>query len=165
MRHWLVSSTRKAIPVSLTGVRFRANPTTEQKKTLSQWMGCARFVWNAKCEEQEYLYRFAQKYLSSTTRIPVDQTYAQFKNPELSPWLSDCPSIILRNTAYVWRNTFGSFLKGDCGRPRRKKKGGSESIWLTSELFRFECDRLFIGSKTNNVGFLVFKAHRAFQKP
>jgi transposase len=29
----------------LTGIQLRAYPTNHQKLILSQWMGCARFVW------------------------------------------------------------------------------------------------------------------------
>ncbi len=156
--------------MSLVGVKFRSNPNAEQKKVLSQWMGCARFVWNAKCEENDYFYRFKQKYLPLNQKTPIDQSYAQFKSPDLSPWLSNCPSQILRNTMCTWRETMSDFLKGQCGRPQKKKKSDGGSIWLTSELFRFEPSsgakkRLFIGSKTNNIGYLDFVSHRYFSEP
>lgn len=156
--------------MSLTGINFRANPKPEQKKVLSQWMGCARFVWNAKCEENDYLYKFKQKFLPLNTKTPIDQSYAQFKSAELSPWLSDCPSQILRNTMCTWRETMGNFFKSRCGRPKKKKKADGGSIWLTSELFRFDLAangkrRLFIGTKTNNIGYLDFIAHRDFLEP
>ncbi|MFK0572790.1 helix-turn-helix domain-containing protein, partial [Endozoicomonas sp.] len=35
----------------LQGIRLKANPTNRQKLILSQWMGCARFIWNGKCDE------------------------------------------------------------------------------------------------------------------
>lgn len=108
--------------MSLVGVKFRSNPNAEQKKVLSQWMGCARFVWNAKCEENDYFYRFKQKFLPLNQKTPIDQSYSQFKNGELSPWLSKCPSQILRNTMCTWRETMSDFFKGQCGRPQRKKK-------------------------------------------
>ena len=46
----------------LTGIRLRANPTENQKLILNQWMGCARFIWNAKCKEEAYYNTFARKY-------------------------------------------------------------------------------------------------------
>ena len=45
----------------LTGIRLRANPTPHQKQVLSQWMGCARSIWNAKVDERYYC-TFARKY-------------------------------------------------------------------------------------------------------
>jgi putative transposase len=154
----------------LMGIKFLASPTKSQKQWLSRCMGCARFIWNAKCEEQEYLTRFARRYLPMGTYPKVDQTYSQYKNEELSPWLSECPSQILRNSASNWYTTHQNFLRGQCGRPKRKKKSNEESVHLTRELFRFEkcadgITRLFIGTKTNNIGFLQIKIHSSYQKP
>jgi putative transposase len=132
-------------------------------------MGCARFVWNAKCEDDYYLRTFARKYLPLGTYPPIDQQTSKYKT-ELSPWLKDCPSQILRNTATNWKATYTRFLKGECGRPVRKKKSDKGSIHLTRELFDFRVckdgvTRLFIGSKTNNIGFLPVKLHARFNTP
>jgi putative transposase len=156
---------RRQVDMALTGVQFRAYPTPEQKKALSQWMGCARFVWNAKCEEQSYLYHFKQRYLPVNTRTPVDQSYAQFKCKELSPWLFECPSVLLRNTMATWKDTQFKFLKGQCGRPKRKKKGDRDAVWLPSELFSFSDGKLRIGGAKYNLGDLRIKAHRFFRAP
>ena len=153
----------------LTGVRFRAYPKAEQKSRLSQWMGCARFIWNAKCEEDHYLRSFAKKYLPVGVFPEINQKFAQYKNPELSHWLSDCPSQVLRNSTTNWYRTYKRFLKGLCGRPKRKKKREKQSVQLTRELFRFEKAEgkweLFIGTKKNNIGLLQFKPHRPFDIP
>ena len=154
----------------LTGIKLKANPTMEQKKILSQWMGCARFVWNAKCDEHKYYSTYARKYCPVGTFAPVDQKAAQFKSKELTPWLSDCPSQILRNSAVNWYSTYQKFMKGICGKPKRKPKTDKGSVYLTNELFRFDVcpdgvTRLFVGTKTNNIGYLSFKTHRQFNHP
>lgn len=153
-----------------TGIRLKANPTGSQKQTLSQWMGCARVIWNAKCDEHRYYSTFAKKHFPLGTYAPLDQTFALFKDKELTPWLSECPSQILRNEAVKWYQTYQRFFKKLGGRPKRKKKTDRGSIHLTRELFRFEkcadgLTRVFIGSKTNNIGLLSFKAHRSFGEP
>lgn len=156
--------------MSLTGVKFRAYPTTAQKRVISQWMGSSRFIYNAKCSEDWYFRTFLRKSLSLTgQKIPVDQTYSQFKS-EATPWLSECPSQILRNTAVIWYKAYQNFFSGRSGRPRPKKKGQRDSIWLTSELFSLAQDesgqwKLFIGTKTNHIGYLSFYAHRCFHLP
>jgi len=154
----------------LVGIKLQAHPTENQKLVLSQWMGCARYVWNAKCEEDRYLTAFARKYMPVNTHAPVDQKYSQYKDRDLSPWLYDCPSQILRNSATNWYRTYIKFMQGGCGKPRKKKKRAAGSVHLTRELFRFEvCDdgvtRLFIGTKTNNIGYLSIKTHRKFKEP
>jgi len=161
--------------MSLCGVKFLAHPTEEQKLVLSQWMGCARFIYNAKCEEDEYYRKFLWSSLALTgERIPVDQSYSQFKT-ELTPWLSECPSQILRNSAVRFYQAYQRFFQGLSACPRKKKKGHRDSIWLTRELFKLESFideksgqtkyKLFIGTKTNNIGYLDFYAHRDFFAP
>jgi len=161
--------------MSLCGVKFLANPTKEQKLVLSQWMGCARFIYNAKCDQDEYYRTFLKHSLSLTgEKTPIDQTYSQFKS-ELTPWLADCPSQILRNSAARFYQAYQRFFQGLSARPRKKKKGHHDSIWLTRELFKLESFvdeksketkyKLFIGTKTNNIGYLDFYAHRDFFQP
>ncbi|MBI4853214.1 MAG: transposase [Acidobacteria bacterium] len=161
--------------MSQQGIKFKANPTSEQKLILSQWMGCARFIYNAKCDEDQYLRTFLRHSLSLTgEKIPIDQTYSQFKT-ELTPWLKDCPSQILRNSAVRWYEAYQRYFQGLAARPTKKKKGKKDSIWLTRELFQIEIVfapktkqknyQLFIGTKTNNIGYLNFVAHRDFLEP
>ena len=150
----------------LTGIRLQAHPTSRQKQILSQWMGCARYVWNARCGEDRYYSTYARKYCPIGTYAPVDTKTAQFKDKELSPWLYDCPSQIIRNSATRYK-TYQKFMGGLCGKPHRKRKTDRGSIYLTNELFRFDvCEdgvtRLFIGTKTNNIGYLSFKSHKSF---
>lgn len=133
-------------------------------------MGCAKKIWNAKCEENLYYTTFARKYYPTGTYAPVDQTTAQFKDSELTPYLYDCPSHILRNSASNWYQTYRKFIKGQCGKPKIKKRSARGSIHLTSELFQFiqgadGVTRLFIGLKTRNIGFLSFKVHRQVGAP
>ena len=154
----------------LTGIKLRAYPTEHQRLILSQWMGCARYIWNAKCIENKYYSTFARKYCSIDVFAPIDQTTSQFKDEELSPWLKHCPFSILGHSATNWYSTYVNFMRGKNGKPTIKKKNEKQSIHLTRELFEFKkCDdgniRLFVGTKTNNIGFLSFKKHKNFNIP
>ena len=115
--------------MSLTGIKLRAYPTSEQGETLSQWLGCARFIYNAKCDDDQYFRMFLYKSLSLTgDKVPVDQTYAQYKT-ELTPWLDNCPAIILRNSTVNWYQAYQRYFQGLSGRPTRKKKGSHSSMY------------------------------------
>ena len=154
----------------LTGVKCLVFLTREQKMIISRWFGCYRFIWNAKCEEEKYQRSFAKRYLPIGTYPKVDQTFSQYKNKELSPWLFLVPSQLLRNSVTNWHKTYKNFLKGLCGKPICKRKTTYDSIHLTRELFSFEkCldgnIRLFIGTKTNNIGYIVIKKHKKFKEP
>lgn len=153
----------------ITGIKFACHPTDAQKEILSQWMGCARFIWNAKCDEDRYLRSFARRYLPVGTFPKIDQSYSQYKT-ELTPWLSEVPSQILRNSVVTWYSTYQNFLKGRCGRPQHKRKDGSGSLRLTRELFQLERANsgtwtLWVGTKTRPLGKLAFTAHRGFKAP
>ncbi|QOW42900.1 MULTISPECIES: RNA-guided endonuclease TnpB family protein [Acinetobacter] len=154
----------------LTGIRLRVYPTEHQKLILSQWMGCARFVWNAKCDEDKYFRGFARKFATFDHYYETqDQKYAHFKSDEISSWLANCPSTIQKNSTVNWFNTLKKSIKGVCGRPRRKKKSDKGSVHLTSDLFEFRVEnnkrKLFIGGKKFNIGALNFKAHAEFKEP
>ena len=154
----------------LMGIKYKANPTENQKLILSQWMGCSRLIWNAKCEEDKYLRSYARKYMPIGTFPKIDTKFSQYKSKELTPWLYHCPSQILRNSATNWYQTYWKFIKGECGRPNRKKKTDEGSIYLTKELFKFKKNeggstQLFIGSKTNNIGVLSITIHRKVKHP
>ncbi len=155
----------------LTGIQLRAYPTKHQKLILSQWMGCTRFVWNAKCDEDKYFRGFARKFTPFKYYYQTQDTkYSHFKSDELSSWLSKCPSQILRNSVTNWYETLNKSIKGGCGRPKRKAKTDKGSIYLTRELFKFERNShgkltLFIGQPRNNIGLLNFKAHADFKEP
>lgn len=156
--------------MGMCGIKMRAWPSSHQKQVLSQWMGCARLIYNGKCDEQEYFFKFKCRFPALTgEKVPVDQAYSQLKT-ESSKFLNECPSEILRNSAVIWYQAMQRFFKGVAGRPVRKRKSGKSSIWLTKELFELKQDetgrwKLFIGKKKNNIGFLSFEAHREFQLP
>jgi putative transposase len=115
--------------------------------TLAQWIGCQRVVKNAKHDELAYfLWLRKRAILSPSWRspdpqeeaFPLDQTFSQFKT-ELTPWLSDVPSQVLRNGVTIYKQAWSRHWGNPAHfrRPRRRKKGDSNSVWLTRELFRF----------------------------
>ena len=109
------------------GNRFRCYPTPAQAKTLLQWIGCQRYMYNAKVGEDQYFRRFARKSLTHTGEFaPIDQQYSQFKT-ELTPWLSDVPSIILRNGTVLWKQSYSRYFQKLGGRPNIHKVGAEGS--------------------------------------
>lgn len=158
------------------GNRFRCYPTPAQAKILLQWIGCQRYVYNAKVGEDQYFRRFARKSLAHTGQFaPIDQQYSHFKT-ELTPWLSEVPSQILRNGAVLWKQAYSRYFEKLGGRPAIHKKHGKQAVWVTSELFEFTplVDKatgeitgyqLYIGTIKHPVGVLAFKAHKDYKPP
>lgn len=158
------------------GNKFRCYPTSAQEQTLLQWIGCQRNIYNSKVREDQYFRRFAQKSLQHVGQYaPIDQQYSQFKT-DLTPYLSEVPSVLLRNGAVLWKQAYGRYFSKLGGRPVIHKKHGKQAVWLTSELFKFvpvtdtetgkiTGHQLYLGTKKFPVGILMFKAHKDYKLP
>lgn len=158
-----------------TGFRFRCYPDRAQAQTLLRWIGCQRFIYNAKVGEDRYFRTFARKSLQHAGQYaPQDQQYAHFITEDTA-WLKEVPSQVLRNGAVRWKQAYGRYYKKLAGRPTKQKKTGAQGVWLTAELFSFEQNidpetgevscRLLIGTRKFPVGELHYKAHRAHAIP
>ena len=137
------------------GVKFRAYLTIEQAQTLSQWIGCARVIYNCKVSEDNQNY---QEFKTTGEKSSVNQAYSHFKTEERN-WLNQCPSQILRNSSSIWYSAKQRFFKGIAKNPRKKSKGVKDTVLLTSELFSFKDEvcpggivlkKLIIGTKSKN---------------
>ena len=149
----------------LTGIKTHFYPDPDMAATLSQWIGCARVIYNAKCEEDAYLRKFASRYLPVGTFPPIDKSFSQYKDTQLTPWLSECPSQILRNSATIWHRTYRRFMKGQGGRPRRKTRVTGNYIWVTQELFTVRWEGatciLSLGTPRNHAGVVRVKWNKS----
>ena len=157
------------------GFQFRAYPSKVVAEMLRRWIGCQRFIYNAKVAEDRYFRVFARKSLQHTGEpVPLDQRYSQFKS-ELTPWLAEVPSQVLRNGASRWRQAYQRYFKGLAGRPTPKRKSGRQSVWLTRELFELIENSdpktqktrwwLKVGTDKFPVGLIEFTPHRPFCSP
>ena len=143
---------------------------------MLRWIGCQRFIYNAKVGEDRYYRAFQRKSLClAGQHPPIDQEYARYKDPELTPWLSEVPSQVLRNGAVRWKQAYSRFFQKLGGRPTIQRKVGPQSVWLTSELFTLEpiadtpadetCYRLHVGTGKFPVGEIAYTAHRSHTMP
>ena len=153
-----------------SGVRFLALPNAQQAATLRRWIGCQRYIFNAKVEEDRLFAAQRQMMLredvGAVIRTPLDRLYAQFKDDNLTPWLSEVPSQVLREGTYRWFNAKQRHLKGLAHAPKKRSPHDFNSVMLCSDLFKFTKEnRLIIGTAKFPVGVLRFKAHRTFGSP
>ena len=154
----------------INGIRCRTYPTPEQAQTLSRWIGCARTIYNAKVAELKYFQTFSRKALGVDPMPDVDQAYSHFKDRELTPYLFEVPSQILRNASTQFMSAWQRHLKGLASAPTFKAKGSRDSVILTNELFQFKrrqdgSFRLVLGTPRYPVGVLSFVAQADFTEP
>ena len=161
-----------------TGRRFRLHPTPGQAKILGQWIGCVRTVYNAKVAEQHYLFWLQRWSICSPgwTGVPegentrtVDQSFSHLKGGKADcPWFHDVPSQLYRNAIVQWKQAWANHWQNPehFKRPRERRRGENDSIWLTRELFTIRGKgQIEIGTKTRGLGVLNFKQHRRFGDP
>jgi putative transposase len=159
-----------------TARKFRLYPTPAQAQTLRAWEGSARFVYNAKLEEDRYRFWLKRRAILSPSwrqsdpmlskEGGIDQKTAHLKG-EQTAFLSHVPAVVLRNAASQYRQAWSNRWKNPAhfGSPTPRRKYAS-GVLLTRELFHFTGDgRLWIGSKKRPVGHVRFKAHRSWQRP
>ncbi|TAM85836.1 MAG: transposase [Candidimonas sp.] len=159
-----------------TGYRFRCYPSKAQAQVLLRWIGCQRYLYNAKVREDRYFRRFQRTALAlAGQQAPIDQQYSHFKNRELTPWLFDVPTQVLRNGAVLWKRAYSRYFQDLGGKPTLHRKRGRQSVWLTNELFQFRpavphttgqvAYQLMVGTRKFPVGRIAFRAHRAHPVP
>jgi putative transposase len=112
-----------------SGFRFRCYPTEAQAASLLRWIGCQRFIYNAKVGEDRYFRTFARKSLQHADQFaPQDQQYSHFITEETS-WLREVPSQVLSNGAVRWKQAYAASTRNWPGarqsrrRPVRKASG------------------------------------------
>ena len=162
----------------LIGHKFRLYPSAKEQSILRLWIGHQRFIYNAKTQEQDYWFKFYKHSLILTgLDYYPDQSYSQFRNDELTPWLNLVPPEILRNGSYKYITAYKRFAQGLGGTPNRKKAFGRQSVMITSELFYFDDNNktndnklsknhtINIGNKKFPLGKLKFKAHKEYNLP
>jgi len=161
-----------------TGYRFRAYPDDSVARVLSRWIGCQRFIKNAKVREDRYYRAFQRRFADfAGVHSPVDQAYSHLIGDgggcedANTSWLREVPSHVLRNGAVRFYQAYQRFFKGLARRPTTQGPHGEQSVWLTSELFKFvpashdangvvTAWRLLIGTKKFPCGELPFVDHK-----
>lgn len=162
-----------------SGVRFKALPTRKQAVALARWIGCQRFIYNAKVDEDR-LFAAQRRMLlrdepGKSVTTPLDNSTAQFKT-ELTPWLKEVPSQVLRQGVCRWRIAKQRQLVGLAKAPRNRTRRDFTSVRLDADMFEF---RKVAESKTREdayelhlggsgkfyLGRLTFNAHRPYGIP
>lgn len=82
------------------------------KRPSLKWMGHQGFAFDAKVIEERYLRKFPGKSRALIgAEVPVDRQHRHFIPDEVTPFLRDVPSRILRNGAGRWYSACQRFFK------------------------------------------------------
>lgn len=164
-----------------SGLRARAVLDDSLCEILPRWIGSQRVIYNAKVAEDRLFGAQRRQVMRDTgaeqVATPLDQQYSHFKSKELTPWLYEVPSQVLRNGAYRWMQGKQRQLKGLAKAPTLRKRHDFNSVLLTSELFRFHPlpagavpegwrgHEVELGTETHPAGRLRFKSKLPYTIP
>ncbi|NER21467.1 MAG: helix-turn-helix domain-containing protein [Symploca sp. SIO1C2] len=89
-------------------VKVRLYPTLQQKQTLAQHFGCARWWWNYGLSQCIETYKTTGKSLSQSG---LNSMLPALKKNQETQWLKDCHSQVLQsvslNLSRAYQNFFG----------------------------------------------------------
>ena len=114
-------------------------PTKEQIELIHQTCGNVRYIYN------QYL---ATNFERLDKNEPVISGYAYSKminhDPTTPNWLKKVSSKALKQALINANDALWSYLKGDKGKPRFKKKSRDNSFYLIGTSFKVERHRIFL---------------------
>ncbi|MDP3745370.1 MAG: RNA-guided endonuclease TnpB family protein [Methylotenera sp.] len=115
--------------------KFRFYPTAEQKASLAQTFGCARFAYNYMLKARTDAYCNAQK------RLGYHETSALLtilkKQPEYT-WLNAVSSVPVQQALRHLQTAFGNFFAKRNKYPNFKSKFDKQSAEYTASAFKFD---------------------------
>ena len=118
----------------MLGFKNEIKLSSKQKRCADLWIAAQNGIYNSKCDEEEYFYRFSKKALALVGMRPkTDAAYSHL----VSPWMRAVPSQLLRNGACRYYEAKQRFYSGTAKHPR-KKKGNRRTCRITNELFTLE---------------------------
>ncbi len=108
----------------LQAYKFELMPNGEQSRTMRQYAGCCRVVYNKALAWQNEQYQADNTFKFSYTKIA--NLLPQWKT-ELA-WLKDAPSQTLQQSLKNLESSFRNFFAKRADFPKFKKKGMSDSF-------------------------------------
>lgn len=115
--------------------KFRFYPTKEQKESLAQTFGCARFAYNYMLKARTDAYYHVQK------RIGYHETSAlltNLKKQEEYKWLNDVSSVPVQQALRHLQTAFSNFFAKRNKYPNFKSKFDKQSAEYTASAFKFD---------------------------
>lgn len=106
--------------------QFVGYPTDEQKQTLLQNIGVARWMWNRMKYDHDITYK--------ETGTNVWKTPADYKKLDEYSWLKDVDSLALCNAQLNLQKAYKSFFDGRAGYPKFKKKALCKAAYTTNSV-------------------------------
>lgn len=110
------------------GFRYRIYPTEEQKKYFAKAFAANRWWWNYQLEKVNKHYEETKEHLSCQYKIARE--LPSLKKDEETSWLKDVDAMSYIYTSQSLDAAFAKFFKKQCGYPKFKRRGYSDSYTI-----------------------------------
>lgn len=117
--------------------KYKIKPTVRQQRMLSQFFGCARFIYNWGLDRKINAYKENKKNL---TYIQLAKELTVLKQQEETKWLNECSINVLQQSLRNLDNAFTRFFKAKADFPRFKSKKRSKSVCKFINNVHFDFD-------------------------
>lgn len=137
--------------------KYKIKPTVKQQKMLSQFFGCARFIYNWGLDRKVKTYKESKKNL---TYIQLAKELTNLKQQEETKWLGECANECLQQSLRNLDNAYTSFFKAKKGFPKFKSKKKSKDVCKFINSVHFDFDRWRV--KIPKVGWTKLCHNKSF---
>lgn len=117
--------------------KYKIKPDYKQQALLSQFFGCARFIYNWGLEKKTYAYK---ENSTSITYVQLAKDLTLLKKQEEYKWLSQCANECLQQSLRNLDVAFTAFFRKKAKYPNFKsKKNSRDSIkFINTVYFNFD---------------------------
>ena len=137
--------------------KFKLSPTNKQQQRLSQFCGCARFIYNWGLDRAIKQYEETKKPFSYND---LAKELTLLKQQDDTKWLKDCPAVCLQQSLRNLDTAFRNFFR-KCGQfPKFKSRKQSKNVckFIASVQFDFSLWRV----KIPKIGWVKLRHNRTF---
>ena len=135
--------------------KYKINPTNSQRKKLSSFFGCSRFIYNWGLNRKSEIYSKDNKNISCFDLI---KEVTNLKKNKEYHWLADVHSQVLQMSLRNLDNAFTNFFKKRGSFPKFKKKSNRQSFQYPQGV-KLKDDRIFLPK----IGWVKYFNSRDFE--
>lgn len=140
--------------------RYRLAPTPEQEKTLGQWVGGTRFVYNLALEQRADFWRQYRSATGGGLNFASQGLEVTALRREVE-WIASIPSSALTQALRDLDRAFASFFAGRAGFPGRRRKGVCDSFRIqAAQIGARSINSRWGAVRLPNLGWIKFRASR-----
>ena len=139
--------------------KYKIRPTAGQRRMLSRFFGCVRFIYNWGLDRKMKAYAESKKTL---TYFQLTKELTLLKKDEEHKWLSDCANESLQQSLRCLDNAYTNFFRNKKGFPKFKAKKRSKDVCKFVNNVRFDFVKWRV--KVAKVGWIKLCPNREFDQ-